>query len=152
MTVDPDEMFIFELSIALKIPSFEIKQWPIQIIDEYRALNIVRPFTERAQAIREGYFIELFRNRNVTKEKDWVSKEKLFPYLGDSLPDFIEHPLVKKAVEQIGLAKRLGHKYMLEDTLKRMEEQIQIENAKPEHDMYLIRRYVQLIRENQSGA
>lgn len=144
-------MFIFELSVVLHTPVFEIKQWPIEIIDQYRAMNMIRPFTDRSQAIREGYLIELFRNRNVTKEKDWVSKEKLFPYLGDGLPDFLEHEYVKKAIEQIGLAKKLGHKYMLEDTLKRMNEQIQLEYEKgEERDMYLIKRFHKMIRENQA--
>ncbi|WP_412705001.1 hypothetical protein Aerorivi_02393 [Aeromonas rivipollensis] len=144
-------MFIFELSIALKIPVFEIKEWPIEIIDQYRAMNIIRPFTERAKSIRDGFMIELLRNQNVTKKKDYKTMDELLPYLGNGLPEFMENEHVKTAIKQLGFATTIGHRFMIEDTLRLMKEEIDIELSKPfsERDMYVIKRLSGLIRDTQ---
>ncbi|WOQ15187.1 hypothetical protein [Aeromonas media] len=144
-------MFIFELSIALKIPVFEIKEWPIEIIDQYRAMNIIRPFTERAKSIRDGFMIELLRNQNVTKKKDYKTMDELLPYLGNGLPEFMENEHVKMAIKQLGFATNIGHRFMIEDTLRLMKEEIDIELSKPssERDMYVIKRLSGLIRDTQ---
>ena len=144
-------MFIFELSIALKIPVFEIKEWPIEIIDQYRAMNIIRPFTERAKSIRDGFMIELLRNQNVTKKKDYKTMDELLPYLGNGLPEFMENEHVKTAIKQLDFATTIGHRFMIEDTLRLMKEEIDIELSKPssERDMYVIKRLSGLIRDTQ---
>lgn len=128
-----------------------MKEWPVDILDQYRAMNLIRPFTNRSEQMREGYIIELLRNQNVTKKKDYKTMVEILPYLGDKLPDFLEHEFVKKALDQISLAKTLGHKFMLKDTIDRMIEQIQLEYDKGEgKDEYVIKRFVNLINEHRS--
>jgi len=77
--------------------------------------------------------------------------DELLPYLGNGLPEFMENEHVKTAIKQLGFATTIGHRFMIEDTLRLMKEEIDIELSKPssERDMYVIKRLSGLIRDTQ---
>lgn len=136
MLVDDDRRFLLQLSLALHIPVQELEQYPSSLIQEYRALNIVSPFTNDSQLVRDGLLIELIRNQNVSKKKDYRSAEQILPYLA-KYPDYLEHPVVKKASNLISLCKSSEQK---KDLLSKIKEEIELEQGKQDSDDYLISR------------
>lgn len=122
------------------MPVFELEKYPQSVIQEYKALNIVSPFTNDAQISRDGLLIQLIRNQNVTKKQHLRTAEELLPYLKE-YPDYLEHPTIKKVntiLSNIKSDEQMAH------ILKSIAEEIEIETAKDEPDSYLVNRLSQL--------
>lgn len=124
------------LSVALKIPVHDIMEWPNDIINSYRAYNLLFPFSHVADMHREGLVIELLRNQNVTKKHHYKSADDLIPYLKHELPKQFEHPDLLKANKLLSIAMNeetrkeiMGHIW---ETLSHAAQQ-------PDKDEYLIR-------------
>ena len=138
-------MFLYELSIVLKIPVHELKEWPVETLDEYRAFNLIRPFTKRADQHLQGYIIELLRNQNVTKKHQYKRADELIPYLKDGLPKFLEHELVLKAKSLLGSART---EWARKDVLTKIGETVEEELSKgtDTRDNYLISELMKIAR------
>ncbi|ENM2831978.1 hypothetical protein AB6Q85_002325 [Vibrio cholerae] len=137
---------MLQLSLKLGIPIFELEEWDYNIIAEYKALNYLSPFTDEAQAYRDGLLLQFIYNQNISKKKDMRLATDLLPYLNQE-PEWIEHEIVKKAKQFINLSKT---PQMLADTLKKIQEQVDIELSKKEPDSYLITKLMQLIHKHNN--
>ena len=126
---------------------FELEQWPASVIQEYRALNVVSPFTKDADNIRDGLLIQLVRNQNVTKKQHYKTADELLPYL-QTYPEFLEHPTVKKAESLLKCVLPMQREYALNEIAK----VIQSEREKPEPDDYVIFRLTEILNKEQSKA
>jgi hypothetical protein len=145
---DKDRRFLLQLSIKLGIPAFELEQWPASLIQEYRALNIVSPFTQDAENWRDGIQIQMVRNQNVTKKQHYKTAEELLPYLQE-YPEHLEHPTIKKVM---GLVKSCNGAQQLAELMKKVLEEIEIEEGKEDPDAYLISRLSELYLSNTKAA
>ncbi|EHM6953372.1 hypothetical protein KGV31_002171 [Vibrio parahaemolyticus] len=119
---------------------FEIEQWPQSVIQEYKALNIVSPFTNDAKNQTEGLLIQLIRNQNVTEKKYFRSANQLLPYLNE-FPEYLEHPTVKKLNS---LISSMHSEEQMANLMMKVKEEIELELNKDEPDDYLIARLSQL--------
>lgn len=136
-----------QLSIALGVPVFELEQYPQSVIQEYKALNIVSPFTNDAKNQVDGLLIQLIRNQNVSKKEHLKAADELLPFLKE-YPDYLEHPTIKKlnsVVSSITTPEQTAH------LLNQIAEEVQLEKEKPEPDEYLIHRLVEIYH-NKSKA
>lgn len=106
------------------------------------------PFTDDAQARRDGMAIQLMYNQNVTKPKDLKGMGELIPYLNDR-QDWYEHPTIKKVEKAIGCCK---HPDALAKLMNSVFEEIQIEQEKPNPDTYLITRLIEIYRKHNKGS
>lgn len=120
--------------MKLGVPIFEIEQWSTTVIAEYQALNYISPFTDDAQALRDGLLLQFTYNQNVSKKKDLKSASDFLPYLKKD-QDWFEHPKVLDAIKYINLSQS---KEMLATTLQAIESEIESEESKPLPDSYLI--------------
>lgn len=129
------------------MPIFEIEQWDWNVIHEYKALNYLSPFTEDAQAQRDGLLLQILYNQNISKKQNLKQAEELLPYLSKE-PEWLEHELVKKAKSFIKLSTSPE---MLADTLNKITEELKMELDKEEPDTFLVYKLIQLIRKNKRG-
>ncbi|EIE5877571.1 hypothetical protein LDV99_004500 [Vibrio parahaemolyticus] len=125
-----------------------MENWDLNIINEYRALNYLTPFTDDAQAYRDGLLLQFTYNQNLTKQKDMKLATDLLPYLKRE-PDWLEHELVKKAKQFISLSNT---DEMLANTLEKILEQVEMEREKPEPDKYLIAKLLELYNKHSKVA
>ncbi|WMB74223.1 hypothetical protein RA178_06300 [Shewanella oncorhynchi] len=142
MLVDDNERFILELSLKLGIPAFELEEWPSSEINRYKALNVISPFTDKAQAVRDGLLMSLIRNQNVTKKSQAVTPSQLLPYL-EEFPSYLEHKDVTKAQS---LLKNATQDWQVADIKKHIQEAIEAEQAKADPDTYLISRFKEMVK------
>lgn len=146
--VDKDRKFLLQLSLALHVPIFQLEQYPQSIINEYKALNIVSPFTTDAIAVRDGILLSLIRNQNVSKKKDLRTAEEILPYLKE-YPEYLEHPLIKKLNNTI-------HTFVTDEQtqslLKNVIEEIEIESNKHDPDPYVIARLTEFYSNHSKDA
>ncbi|MGL4519407.1 MAG: hypothetical protein ACRCUJ_06965 [Phocaeicola sp.] len=142
MLIDDNERFILELSLKLGIPAFELEEWPSSEITRYKALNIISPFTDKAQAQRDGLLMSLIRNQNITKRSQAVRVQDLLPYLED-FPKYLEHPDVTKAQSFLSNANQA---WQVADIKKHIQEAIDAEEAKTNPDTYLISRFKEMVK------
>lgn len=127
------------------IPIFEIEQWSLSTIAEYKALNYLSPFTDHAQAYRDGLLLQFTYNQNVKQKKDMKIATDFLPYL-DSNPKWLEHPLVNRAKVLLNNAKSPE---MLANVIKEILDEIAIESKKENPDTYLIVRLGELIQKHK---
>lgn len=146
--VDKDRKFLLQLSLALHVPVFELEQYPHSIINEYKALNIVSPFTNDAIAVRDGILLSLVRNQNVSKKKDLKSAEDILPYLKE-YPDYLEHPSIKKVDSVMSMCTT---NEQVQELLKSVSEEIEIESNKADPDSYVISRLTEFYLKNIKDA
>ena len=137
-----------DLSVSLHIPAHEIRQWPIEVIDDYRAYAAVKPFTKSVDQLLIAKIVEYIRNQNVTKEKDWVGVTELFKFMNHELPESFEHDDVKEFKEAIKHFPML-HEQAREEILGEMDTKILEEFSKgSEGDPYVIQTVKKLRYEN----
>lgn len=138
-----------DLSIALHIPAHVIREWPIELIDEYRAYSIIKPFTKHVDQFLTTKVVEYIRNQNVTKEKDWVSAHDLFPFLKQELPDAFEHEDVREFKRAINHFPML-HPEARDEILDEMGDRVLEEHRKgTEADTYVIKTLYKMINDNK---
>lgn len=120
----------------MKVPVQDIMEWPLNILNSYRAYNLLYPFSHVAEMHREALVIELLRNQNVTKKHQYKQADEIIPYLKHKLPDSFEHPDILKANKLLAIAMNddarkeiMGHIW---ETLTHAAQQ-------PDKDEYLIR-------------
>jgi hypothetical protein len=106
------------------------------------------PYTDEAQARRDGLALQLTYNQNVQKKKDLRRAEDLLPYLQER-PEWFEHPTIKKVERLIGSCNRPD---ALAKLMNSVLEEIQIEQKKPEPDSYLITRLFEIYRKHSKGS
>lgn len=128
---------MFDLSISLGKPIHEIQEWPLEVIDEYKAYNLLTPFTKRVDHELQGYLISLIRNQNVTKKSQFKGMDELLPFLKGELSRELEHELVNKAFMLFGNTRTVKAK---EHLIKTIDETIAEEYGKEDRDDYLISR------------
>lgn len=148
MLVDKERRFLLQLSVALSVPVFELEQWPYDIIQEYRALNVVSPFIQDAENTRDGILIQLIRNQNVTKKQHIRTAEQILPYLQE-FPEYLEHPTVKKVQ---GLISCCRTDEALADLMNKVAEEIEIEGTKESPDKYVLARLSDIYLKYLKGA
>lgn len=142
-------MFIMDLSVSMNIPAHEIRQWPIEEIDRYRAYNSIKPFTKSVDQWMVAKVVEYIRNQNVTKEKDWVGSTELFKFLNHELPESFEHEDVrefKKAIKHFPMLHEIAREEILGDMNTKVYEEFK---KGSEGDMYVIHMLRKLIQENK---
>ncbi len=132
----------------MKVPVFELENYPASIIQEYRALNVVSPFTTDSMNIQTGILLSLIRNQNVVKKKDLVSADQILPYLKE-YPDYLEHPTIKKVQ---GLINSCQSNELLADLLEKIAEEIELESNKDKPDEYLISRLSEIYLNNSKAT
>ena len=137
-----------ELSIKLGVPYFEIETWPLEAVNKYMALNLMRPFTHSADFIREGFIIELLRNQNCTKKSQYRDMTQLIPYTSLKLPDYMEHPDIRKLKKAVDMALTFNIKPMIDDIKENILDEISIQLAKQveDRDEYIIKRCAEIYR------
>lgn len=136
MLVDKDRRFLLQLSLKLGVPIHELEEYPASTINEYKALNLVSPFINDSEIVREGLLLQLIRNQNVTKKQHMKTAEQLLPYLQE-YPDYLEHPTIKKLNS---LLKSCTSDEQVSSIMEKVLEEIEIESKKVEPDQYLISR------------
>lgn len=120
----------------------------MDVINDYRGYNIVKPFTKNVDQMMLGKIVEYLRNQNVTKEKDWVGLTELFPHMKGEIPEFMEHETVKEFRDAIKHFPML-HEEAIEEILGEMDTVIREEYGKgTESDIYVIRKLSKLRGEN----
>ncbi|MFM1687937.1 hypothetical protein ACJ7VZ_05350 [Aeromonas salmonicida] len=123
------------------VPIFELEQWPVGVIDEYRSLNLISPFTTEAAAQRDGLIVQFLRNQHVTKKSDYVPANQIFPYL-NQYPTWLEHEDIKKAKMLLGNATIPSQ---IEEIKGHIQETLDQEVKKVEPDKYLVVRLNELL-------
>lgn len=124
--------------MSLKISIQELREWPIDVIDDYRAYDLLTPFTPRAQMHREGFIAASIRNQHCTKQSQIVRADELFPYLKEGIPDYLEDPTILEAKRS--LSNSFVPLWVRQDLCEQMMKVINEELDKPqkEQDAYLI--------------
>lgn len=132
--------------MSLKIPIQELREWPIDVIDDYRAYDLLTPFTPRAQMHREGFIAASIRNQNCTKQSQIVRADELFPYLKDGVPDYLEDPTILEVKRS--LSNLFVPLWVRQDLCEQMRNVINEELDKPqkEQDTYLIQGLYQILK------
>ncbi|MCR6739103.1 hypothetical protein NVV56_09390 [Aeromonas dhakensis] len=142
---DHDEMFMFDLSVALHIPIFEIKNWPLEIIDQYKAYNHIKHFTKSTDHELTGYMIELLRNQHITKKSDYKSSSELLPFLNGKLPSYLDDPRL------VNLRKQMSMDYLppaaIEDFRGKIADEVQIQMQEKEKDHYFISELIKIYKQ-----
>ncbi|MGL4843927.1 MAG: hypothetical protein ACRC2Y_04825 [Aeromonas veronii] len=146
--IDKDRRFLLQLSLKLGVPVFELETWPAQVIQEYRALNVVAPFTQDAENWRDGIQIQMVRNQNITSKQHYKTAEELLPYLQE-YPEFLEHKQVSKV---LGLIKVCPDPEQVANLMDKVREEIEIESQKDDPDHYLISRLIEIYKANTRAA
>ena len=118
-----------------------MEQWPVGVIDEYRSLNLISPFTTEAVAQREGLIVQYLRNQHVTKKSDYVPANAIFPYL-NQYPEWLEHEDIKKAKMLLSNATIPSQ---IEEIKGHIRETLEQEILKDEPDKYLVVRLNELL-------
>ena len=136
---------MIELSLKLGIPTFEIENWPISVVDEYKAHNYLNKFTTKAEATRQALMVQLLWNQNNTKKSQFVPYTDLFPYLADN-PEWLEHDQIKKAIKILNTLMTVEQ---YTDFSQKILEEISIERNKPigEQDKFYIGRLIDLYKD-----
>lgn len=141
---------MLELSLALGVTIQEIEQWPIDVIDEYRSLNLITPFTKAVDTAREGLLIEIVRNQKITKRSQYRTAGELLPYLSGGVPDYLEHPKVKIALNLIGMVRtETARANVCNDIFDEIMQQLKLPET--ERDEYLIRRLSEIYQQNTTN-
>ena len=110
---------------------------PLSELEMYKALNVMSPFTEEAQAQRDGLLLaETF---SVRRKAELTPKEML-PYLNTDVPEWASDPMVTKAkalLKEVKSHKGMGQ-LAYETSLKSLHiglaEEIQIQLESPNED------------------
>lgn len=117
---------------------------------EFKALNLISPFTTDAQAYREGLIATLLYNKGCSKKSQTKTVDELFPYLSSSTPEFLEDERVIKAkniLRAISLQK--SKKDLFESSMNefvgKVKEEITILKSERVPDQYVIRELNKLI-------
>ncbi|MFR9702205.1 hypothetical protein ACL00O_06860 [Aeromonas sanarellii] len=142
-------MFLFDLSITLSVPIHEIKQWPITIVDQYKAYNHLRHFTKNTDHELTGFIIELLRNQNITKKSDYKTAKQMMPFLSGELPDYLNDPRILKMRRQLStpnLPKHVIDKFFV-DLLEHIKDEI----GKEEKDQYYIEELIKIYQEHNNN-
>ena len=98
---------MLKLAIAWGQPIEYIESLDLDTLNEFKALNLISPFTHDAQAQREGLIATLIYNNNATKKQDLKKVSDLFPYLDQKTPEYLEDEIVikcKKALASCSVA------------------------------------------------
>lgn len=122
---------------------FEVEQWPASVIIEYKALNYLDPYTDNAQAQRDGLQLALTHNAQVRKKKDLKTAHDFLPYLKPD-PEWLKPKIIKDAEKFIKLARTSK---MLDFTLEKIVEEINTELAKDKPDQYIVSKLARLVHE-----
>lgn len=103
------------------------------------------PFTDSAQAYRDGLMLQFQYNQNATKKSQIKYYDDLLPYLKRDQSWFEDERVakVKKTLEQVSSMGGVA----LPDILGKVQKAIEEEKAKATPDTYLIKRLSQLHRE-----
>ena len=136
-----------QLSLALHIPIQEIEEYPISIINEYRALNIVSPFVNDAELIRDGLLLSLIRNQNVTEQSQVKTAEDILPYLSE-FPAYLEHETIIKINSLLSVCKSDEGRA---DVFDKILEEVELEKSKEKPDLYLISRMTEITKQNNAN-
>lgn len=138
------------MAIAWGRPLHEIENLPLSTISEFKALNLISPFTTDAQAYREGLIATLLYNKGCSKSSQTKSVTELFPYLSSDTPEFLEDDKVLKArsiLRSIGLQKEKKELFesSMNEFVTKVGEEIELQKKAKEPDWYVIKELQKLI-------
>lgn len=141
---------MLQLALAWGRPLHEIENLPISVVNEYKALNLISPFTNDAQAYREGLIATLLYNKGCTKSSQTKSVTDLFPYLSNKVPDYLEDDTVLKAkniLKAIGLQRSKTDVFesSMAEFKTKVNEEIEMLKSEKQPDFYVIRELQKLI-------
>lgn len=141
------------MALAWGRPLREIEELPASTLAEFKALNLISPFTEDAKAYREGLIATILYNKSCTKKSQTKSISDLFPYLSNEVPDFLEEPKVKKAKDIFkAIQLQRGNKELYEASMAefkgKIDEEIEILLTAKVPDQYTINKLRELIGGN----
>ena len=125
---------------------------PISVINEFKALNLISPFTTDAQAYREGLIATLLYNQGASKKSQTKTVSDLFPYLSNETPEFLEDERVIKAKRIFkAILLQKSNSDLFESSMgefnKKVREEIAILKAERVPDIYAIRELQKIIGE-----
>lgn len=123
---------------------------------EYKALNIISPYTPDAQAYREGLIATMMYNKGCSKKSQTKTLYELFPYLDTETPDWLEDEKVIKAkriLKAISLQKDCPdlYKASMDEFKEKIQEEIDILSQSDNPDNYTIGRLTKLIGGSDNG-
>ncbi|MGY6036647.1 hypothetical protein [Aeromonas sp. AE23HZ002T15] len=140
-------MFLFDLSVALHVPIHEVKNWPQDIIDQYKAYNHLKPFTKNTEHQMMGFMIEILRNQNITKKHQYKTAEQMMPFLRGGLPAYLDDERLVLLRQQIG---GILTDYARQDILGCILEEVQIQAQMPVRDEYFIQELIKIYHQHNN--
>jgi hypothetical protein len=145
---------MLKLALALSQPIEYIESLDLDTLNEFKALNIISPFTHDAQAWREGLMATLIYNNNVTKKKDLKKVSDLFPYLDPSTPDYLEDEIVLKCRKALTACNTGGmvNESMYKDVLAAINVEIEEARNRDVPDQYRISELRKLIPKDKTNV
>ena len=142
-----------QLAIAWGRPIEYVESLPSSVIAEFKALNIISPYTPEAQAHREGLIATLLYNKGCSKKTQMKTIPDLFPYLSRGTPDWLEDERVKKAKSIFkSIALQRGNPELYESSMNelvtKVKEEIEIMEGMDEPDRHTINELQKIIGED----
>lgn len=142
------------MALAWGQPIEYIESLDLDTLNEFKALNLISPFTHEAQAHREGLTATLIYNSTVTKKKDLKKVTDLFPYLDSTTPDYLEDEIVlkcRKALLSCGIGSMLNEN-MYRDVIAAINVEIEEASNLDIPDQYRITELSKLIPKETSNV
>lgn len=138
---------MISLSLELKVPLHELYEYPQEILDEYRAYNIIAPFGHDMKNYLVGAQMAMSINKDLPK-KDRVTVSDLFPFMAQ-YPKNIEDKLIATANR---LLEHKTGKHLLKALEEEIYPRIEFELKQDEIDEYRIRRLASIYRTKKQQA
>lgn len=138
---------MISLSLELKVPLHELYEYPQDILDEYRAYNIIAPFGHDMKNYLLGAQMAMSVNKDLPK-KDRITASDLFPFMAQ-YPKNIEDKLISTASR---LLEHKTGKYLLQALEEEIYPRIEFELKQDEIDEYRVRRLASIYRTKKQQA
>ncbi len=138
---------MISLSLELKVPLHELYDYPQDIIDEYRAYNIIAPFGHDMKNYLVGAQMAMAVNKDLPK-KDRITASDLFPFMAQH-PKNIEDKLISTASR---LLEHKTGKYLLQALEEEIYPRIEFELKQDDIDEYRVRRLASMYRTKKQQA
>ncbi len=139
-------MFQLKLALAWGQPIEYIENLDHDVMVQFKALNLISPFTHDVASLERGYICSLLHNQNVRDRSQMKSAIEMFPY-GKGDTDFLEPELYIKAKKLLRSLDKNSPLYQtqLSEMHDNIRDTIEIESVKPDVDPYLIQKLQELL-------
>lgn len=132
-------MFMLKLALTWGQPLEYVEQLDNATLLEFKALNIISPFTHDVASNERAMIASILYNQNATKKSQMRSSSELIPYIVPDT-DFLEPELFKKARETQRSLDPSNPLYesQLESFYQDINDTIEFEVQQADYDEYLI--------------